>query len=195
MPHDIIPWGNSQIAIGAKQGDLGVFDQRGYSRVPDFYWIDRGENKLTILHTVITHDAIWDFWDSKKDEKFHEMCSKAGISLPEPHLKIEDNLAITTYSLDGLGSNAVSRMTGFLQSFIGPHTNAQVQNALKYYPEKSERPDFVVGIRLQPGSDRSLKGAMIDKVLHSVGRTVRVRVGEGRDSQFVHCMLNMPDLS
>lgn len=195
MTQDVIPWGDGQIAIGATAGALGIYDPNGRSRVPDFFWLDRGENKLTILHTVISHDNIWGFWDGEKDKKFHKQCSDAGITLPAPHLKIEDNLAITTYSLEGISQNAISQITGFMEGFIGPYTHAQVENSLKYYPIALERPDFVLGIRLQPGSPRSLKGAMIDKVLHGVGRDIRIPVGEGATREFVNCMITMPDVS
>ena len=150
MSKDIIQWGDGQISIGGDSGALGIHDTVSYSRVPAFFWLDRREDKLTILHTVISHDNIWDFWDGEKDKIFHKQCVDAGITLPTPHLKIEDNLAITTYSLEGLNSDSISKITRFMEGFLGPHTHAQVENSLKYYSIPLERPDFVLGIRLQP---------------------------------------------
>lgn len=195
MTRAIVPWGNTQIEIGQNGGDLPLLRRISRDHLPSLFFRDHEHERLVILQNVLSHNCVWEFWGPQKEDAFQKFCRAQGIVTSVPNLHIEENLALLSYSLKGLGSQQIDAVFNYLEAQVDPITRARVSNAIKYYDDKVDTHDFVLGIRLQSGSDRSLKGAMVDKILRGIGRAVRVRVGDGPEAKHVECMLTLPDLN
>lgn len=195
MSTSIIPWGHGEITLSSSGTDLiDEFSQRAGYGVPQLFWLETG-NRLVIFEQIISRNNIWSFWDQDKNGQFEAFCEQENIPLLESGLRIEDNLALTTFSLEGLNGSSIDKIFDFLKK-LAASSRKQFESAITHYHDPLERPDFVVGIGFQGKGrfpDRGLRGRVIDKLGEEIYRANLH--GRTESGQQFHCHATFPDIS